>query len=803
MKRSAARLVVLFLVIFLVPSFFSSSFAQSTKPAVKNEKGVIKGTKPAPALPAAVRQPRMKDTQKIKYPDPAVTRLYLNTDCKIFGYIQNKGRLVGTDSALGRHMKVRVWYTLDGKTEAWTLGMWGTTSPLFSYNKEFDNFLKGRPARIETGLILPESATVWAEVDPDNRIQESPAGEMNNRFQTRLTPTCAAPRRDAIQPDPSNIPLPPSGSPSVGPAMKPSAATPSWGRALPANVHRIKKPEAVPDAGRLGKQTMQIDPDIQQVGPSPSGRAIGKMVTKGGGGPEALQFISPVRGANIPTGGNIDVAYEYLQPVSGAVAVVWNIIGFDGDDRLVETEPAPEGPCFDCITPEGGRFGVALSRLPNSFLIHDHYRIRVQCHSQTGTVAEGTSEPFTIGRIIGTGGGGIRVDERQDGLRVHSPAAGQCLEPGSQAEVEIDFTEHPPGDPGPNVAVWIHRPDSGTGPIRIYSGVLHRFDTEPGETAASGMVAVTIPSEARLGDHWVISVHTAETPARSGSSPFFTIRECTVSAGEEGHGELPAERNGIPGDIGKGGAYIDPLPVSNGLQISSPGESYVSTVPVNIEVNYTYDIPEPPANTRVYFSLSPRGNSDNSFQEWHADLGGRLNFTVYDSVQAGFYRIHGKIIDEENQVLATGSSAVFRLERSGGGAQMEVSPNQYAAWPGALEITSPTAADWYIPGDRIVVRYNIGSCSAALEDMQITMERHNSGGYDHYLLHRGPLNPSGEMSFPIPPGSLEDEEGFATTWQIKINDCANPEYTGPGCMYALPECLAISDSFRMSLVKPE
>ncbi|MCP3901849.1 MAG: hypothetical protein GY707_19245, partial [Desulfobacteraceae bacterium] len=243
---------------------------------------------------------------------------------------------------------------------------------------------------------------------------------------------------------------------------------------------------------------------------------------------------------------------------------------------------------------------------------------------------------------------------------------------------------------------------------------------------------------------------------------------------------------GVPASEGGGEAYFDPAPISNGLQITSPAEGDVGFLNSRIDIRYTIDLPDIPDHSSLKFSLVRVEDINTTLTHTLALMNVDIPvFIIAEAYNIGRYRIKGEIFDRSD-VIASGYSGAFQL-----------GVPSYSPSANGIEVTSPTSTDWIkvAEGTMINVNYTINNCTEALSNAIIVLTRY-SGTETQFELHRGPLNASGSMSFPVPSGWLGDDLSEAI---FSITIAAGR--FGPSGEFELEgglECMVRSETFKMS-----
>ena len=256
-------------------------------------------------------------------------------------------------------------------------------------------------------------------------------------------------------------------------------------------------------------------------------------------------------------------------------------------------------------------------------------------------------------------------------------------------------------------------------------------------------------------------------PLGRGSSAAFELKDCQITGG------------------GGGGVGIDPAPVSGVLQITAPAEGGVYYTGDSLNIQYSSSVESISDNIMIDFILREALHPYTEISRVVTIRpNGTINLSTTDVIPGRYYI--DSIISERGVIGSSrgaGSSGVFRLERRGNTST------------GGIEITSPTAADWYRnstgPAEPIIVSYNLAGCEGALtHGIVISLFRFFEGAHRYELYRDIPEQISNTMSFSIPSGSLgPDPTGNSTVWLIEIK--GDTGTTGDGCWSS-------SETFKIS-----
>ncbi len=247
MKKLTGLFAIFGLILFVCVGMTQLSNAQKFKPGVKDIKkpGISK---------SVIKKPGLSSSIKSQLPALEVSRLTLDSGCKITGFLQNKGSKMDARHPDFSKLQIKVGYTFDGKTKEVLLetrsGGSASQPRLLKGATDLRNFTQGKPAKFTSKLKVPATgkgfAIVYAEVDPNNRIRETRAGEQKKRIQARLRSRCAPRGPDSKKVNPPK-------------RIKESVNSPT---------SRIVKPPSGVKPGRsskkLGKSSIKIDPDIKK-----------------------------------------------------------------------------------------------------------------------------------------------------------------------------------------------------------------------------------------------------------------------------------------------------------------------------------------------------------------------------------------------------------------------------------------------------------------------------------------------------------------------------------------------------------
>lgn len=314
---------------------------------------------------------RLSPIGKTKLPELVITQISLDNQCRITGILQNRGSAISPGSADLKNLEIRVSYTAKGATRTVTLKTHGagkSRSPrLLRMPSDRKSFMSGRPVKFSTGIKLQgtEPIRVLAQIDPDNKIKETKAGERKKQIRKTLLPKCGR-------------------AESSSPAVRQTAERP--------------------------------DVDI----PAPSRFSTGGMVTRNNGS-ETLLFQSPRQDQSFdPDSDSIPVVFGFQPQAGNYSKIEFELLCFTKEGSLVKTITDPG---WEIINPRYSpriSFNMSLQGIPGQDLSSPLYRVNVKCYPEgSKPPVTGRSDAFSIQSIPDTHY--IRIE------RVFIPAESQYL----------------------------------------------------------------------------------------------------------------------------------------------------------------------------------------------------------------------------------------------------------------------------------------------------------------------------------------------------------------------------------------
>lgn len=353
-KRSGSLsifLTVFFSIVICLFGMYSAPHAKSLSPGISDIKTIEKSG-PGSIRKEMGKPSRLTPSAREKLPELLITQLSLDSDCMITGMFQNRGGVIKSGSIDFKNLEIRITYPGDKKTKQVTLKTRRSGKSrqplLLKRSSDKKDFMDGRPVKFTTKIQLQgsKSQQVLAEIDPDNKIKETKAGERQKQKRASLHPKCTETK-----------------SASNAPSFK--------------------------------RQSERPDVSI----PAPSTFSTGNMVTKGGGSDsQSIRFFSPTQGMDIDrSGSGIPVSFGFEQQGTNFSKIVFKLYCFTKEGRMVKIITDPGWQIDNPRYSPRISFNMSLQGISQQDLHYPLYRVKVKCHPERSKPSiEGTSEAFSI-----------------------------------------------------------------------------------------------------------------------------------------------------------------------------------------------------------------------------------------------------------------------------------------------------------------------------------------------------------------------------------------------------------------------
>jgi hypothetical protein len=751
MKKLTGLFAIFSLLLFVyicIPGFSNAQKLKS-KAVDINKPGISR---------SVVKKQGLSSSIKSKLPALEVSRLALDSGCKITGFLQNKGSKMDAGHSDFNKIEIKVGYTFDGKTKEVLLktssGASADQPRLLISFPDMVNFTNGRPAKFTSKLQVPATgkgfATVFAEADPNNRIRETREGEQRKRIQKRLRSQCAPRLSPAV-----TVKVP-TKKEKVNNVFTSRQVTPPTGVSTPQRTDHTYKD--------FGIKVTHPNSAIVR-----NNVTIRYQFSRSSSPPDKVSITLKGFCKKISNGrdGEFGIAHIYDGPPLESHRVNLSTIDFSsvGIEDICQGEVKyffEVGEVREVGETSAGRawgYSRGFTYLP--------YAI-ARPGSKSVKASEIKIDPDAKKKVNIPVPSKIHSDNMVTKERspwVLSPTEGQHIARGESIPIEWVC-------PAPIITNGVAYKLLVFGPAENLIKEQGLENSCDGDCFSSegGRIQIPrwkIPRWVLFYSSYIIQVEVINSGERVliGQSGRFTMDGRWTSEEED------RETRG---------------PRSDGIRITEPerGESLYIDRYTTINIQYELSIPDVPEDARIFFALIKTDVPDRILVEpiEMAPFDGRIDMTLDIIPQQGQYRIHVRVLDNEGYQLASGYSGVFGIVLRG-----------YSGIEGGLEITQPSRGQAICaPGQEIVVKYNFGSCTSALDNATIKLSRRlHSGLYQHIDLYHGRLDADGEMSFPIPPQYIFGPTVF---WQINIVACTsdsdddcNPIVTGA--------CRSTSDSF--------